>query len=257
VPGPRIQLIHWNAKEAARRLAELRALGYDGQWQEVPGGPALRVLSAAPPAAFVIDLSQAPTKGVAVAVFLRQRKATRTVPLIFAGGAEEGVRRAREVLPDALYARWERMETVLEEALANPRTDVVVPKTMDLWAGRALPEKLGVSEDTALAVLGGPAGFERRLGAARGGGEGRVPLILVFARTKKELEVRFATALQAMGRRGRVWLIWPKKSAGGGAELTLETVRAAGRGAGLAEAKICAVDEDWSGLLYTQPRKAK
>lgn len=234
-------------------MAELRALGYEARWQEVAGGPALRALSAVPPAAFVIDLSRAPTKGAAVGVFLRQRKATRMAPVVFAGGSEEGVRRARQVLPDALYAVWERMETVLREALANPRLEVVVPKTMDLWAGRTLPEKLGVKEGTTVTMLGAPAGFARRLGASRA--EGGVPLILLFARTKNELEARFAEALRTMGERGRVWLIWPKKSAGAGGDLTLETVRATGRSAGLAEAKICAVDEDWGGLLYTRKRK--
>ena len=59
-----------------------------------------------------------------------------------------------------------------------------------------------------------------------------------------------------MGGHGRVWLIWPKKSSGG-AGLTLGTVRAEARKAGLAESKICAVDEDWGGLLYTHPRKRK
>lgn len=251
----RIHLIHWNAADAAVRLRELQSMGYQARWQAELGGPALRVICAAPPEAFVIDLSRAPGKGCSVGVFLRQRRATRTVPLIFAGGTPEGMSRAREVLPDALYASWERMATVLEEALASPRTDVVVPKTMDLWAGRPLPMKLGVRAGVTVRLFGAPAGFERRLGPLSSGGD--VPLILVFARSRKELAGHFESALGEMGTHGRMWLIWPKQSAGAGSDVTLASVRALARGAGLAESKICAIDEDWSGLLYMRPHKAK
>lgn len=251
--GRRIHLIHWNAAEAAERLRELKALGYEARWQAEQGGPALRVLCAAPPEAFVIDLTRAPGNGCAVGMFLRQRRATRTVPLIFAGGTPEGVSRARKVLPDALYASWDRIATVLEEALGRPRTDVVVPKTMDLWAGRPLPVKLGVRAGVSVRLFGAPAGFERRLGPLPRGGD--VPLILVFARSQRELAGHFQSALREMGAHGRVWLIWPKQSAGAGSDVTLASVRGLARTAGLAESKICAIDEDWSGLLYTRPRK--
>ena len=56
---PAVRLICWNAAEAERKAARLRAAGY-----EVVGGPVdpsgLRAMRQDPPAAVVIDLSRLP-----------------------------------------------------------------------------------------------------------------------------------------------------------------------------------------------------
>src|SRR5262245_17171977 len=131
----RIVLVHWNAAEAAERVARLARSGYDARVLSGQGGAGLRRLRANPPDAIVIDLARLPSQGLAVATFLRQQKATRGVPLVFVGGAPEKVARARALLPDATYADWGRVRGALRKAIARRTERPVVPGTMDAYSG--------------------------------------------------------------------------------------------------------------------------
>jgi len=51
-----------------------------------------------------------------------------------------------------------------------------------------------------------------------------------------------------------LWIIWPKKGSALEGDLTQAAVRERGLAAGMVDYKICAVDETWSGLLFT-PRR--
>jgi len=107
-----ILLVHWKDEEAEERLAMLRRLGFAARRMAPEGMASLRGLRSDPPAAVIIDLTRLPSHGRAVAVALRQQKATRLVPLVFAGGEPEKVEATRALLPDAVYARWDEMGTL-------------------------------------------------------------------------------------------------------------------------------------------------
>ncbi len=47
-----------------------------------------------------------------------------------------------------------------------------------------------------------------------------------------------------------LWVSWPKKTSALATDLTGDVVRATGLEAGLVDVKVCAVDEDWSGLKF-------
>jgi len=96
----RVLLVHWNPEEARERASRLRASGHRVEVYAGRGGEGLRELRDRPPDAVVIDLSRLPSHGRAVAVFLRQQKGTRHVPLVFVEGEPEKVARARSLLPD-------------------------------------------------------------------------------------------------------------------------------------------------------------
>ena len=144
-----IRLIHWNAAEAVERAERLRALGYSVD-DAAPNPPNLiKELAQRPPAALVIDLSRLPSQGRDVGVLLRQRKATRSVPLVFVGGEPEKVAGIRALLPDAIYTEWEAIATALPEAIAHPpQNPIALASAFDGYAGKPLVVKLGIRPGT-------------------------------------------------------------------------------------------------------------
>jgi len=97
---PRVRLIHWKASEAAALLENLRAAGYVVNYDERLSSEEIYAIREFPPDAFAIDLSRLPSHGREVATFLRGRKATRHIPIVFVGGAPEKVdARAAAVRP--------------------------------------------------------------------------------------------------------------------------------------------------------------
>ena len=67
---------------------------------------------------------------------------------------------------------------------------------------------------------------------------------------------RFPAATKAMGDRGALWIVWPKKASGVATDLDGNGVREFGLTAGLVDYKIAAIDETWSGLCFAR-RKGK
>ncbi len=255
----RVVLIHWKADEAAERLERMRAAGFEAELF-VPGvGNPLKALGERLPAAFVVDLSRLPAQGMAVAQKIRQQKATRAAPLVFAGGAAEKVVRVRSLLADAEYCEWDGIGPAVRRAIENPPAAPVVPGTMDGYSGVPLPKKLGIREESTVALIGAPGGFERKLeplpeGAVIRRRAGVCDIALLFVERLSELERKFASATQTT----RLWIVWPKQTSGVATDVTQNAVRAFGLAAGWVDFKICAVDEKWAGLAFARrAKKAK
>jgi len=253
----RVALIHWNSEEARERARPLRAAGHQVHIISDAKIDYLRAIRAQPPEAFVIDLSRLPSHGRAVGVWVRQQKATRHIPLVFVGGEPEKIAATRALLPDAAYTEWTGIRGALQRALKKPPAKPV-PGTMAGYSGTPLPKKLAIQPGAVVALLGGPPGFERTLGALPGGvrlqkhARGRPSLALLFSKSRAELERRFAAAARALGEGGKLWLLWPKKTSGVRTDLDENAVRAFGLNRGWVDYKVCAVDEIWSGLLFSR-----
>ena len=86
----RVRLIHWNEAEAAERGERLRTAGHEVE-HGVPSPSGLRQLFGDIPDAFVVDLGRMPSQGRDLAVLLRKREATRSVPIVFVDGEPEKV----------------------------------------------------------------------------------------------------------------------------------------------------------------------
>jgi CheY-like chemotaxis protein len=259
----RIRLIHWNAAEAEERAAQLASAGHDVVHEALRDASSLRALARRPPEAVVIDLSRLPMQGRDLGLWLRKQKATRHVPLVFVDGDPAKVARAREHLPDAVYASWRGIRSALRRAVARPPAEPVVPRsTLAGYSGTPLPRKLGIKPGAAVALLGAPRGFERTLGALpagarlRRGLRGRHDLILWFVPARAEL-TRRATDLAGRLGAGRLWICWRKQTSGAATDLNERRVREAGLAAGLVDYKIAALDGTWSGLLFTRRRRLR
>jgi hypothetical protein len=258
----RVQLIHWKPAEAETRVDELRAAGFDAAWEPFQGPPTLRRLRADPPDAVVVDLQHLPSQGRDVAFLLRRSKATRELPLVFAGGDPEKVARIETMLPDAVFVQWSRIRSGLNRAMARPPADPVVPASaLAGYAGTPLPRKLGIRPDTVVTLLGAPEDFEKILQPLpenvrfRRRAQGTADLILLFAKSRAEIERRFPVVRRCLAEGGRLWIVWPKKASGIATDLTQATVRSFGLAAEFVDYKICAIDETWSGLLFARRRR--
>jgi hypothetical protein len=259
----RIRLVHWHAAEAEERAGWLRELGYEVDPEPLsPAG--LRALGQDPPAAVVVDLGRLPSQGRDLGLQLRLRVATRHLSLVYVGGKADKVAGVREALPDAAYTTWDGIGPMLEEAIACPPADPVVPKSaFDVYASTPLPKKLGIKAGSTVALVGAPEGFEATLGALPEGATvsrepaGHPEVTLWFTRSRQELEA----GIDDMGARagqGRLWIVWPKKASGVASDLTQQVVHRVGLEAGLVDFKVCAVDATWSGLCFTwRKRKAE
>ena len=256
----RIVLFHWNAGEAAEREERLRTAGYQVHCFSEVIPSELRNLGRRPPAAVVIDLSRLPSHGREVAGALRRQKATRAVPIVFVGGAAEKLAAVKKLLPDAVYAEWDGIGEALRQATANPPAAPVVPGAMASYSGTPLPKKLGIRPGAVVALLDAPKHFEDVLGELPKGARlrrqtrGPAQLVLLFCRSRVELDRRLTAARSVLAEKGGLWIIWPKKGSALEGDLTQAAVRQRGLAAGTVDYKICAVDETWSGLLFTRRR---
>jgi hypothetical protein len=254
-----IRLIHWKDKEAAVRLRVLRGAGYDARHDEF--SPALlRDMRAHPPDGVVIDLTRLPSHGRDVALTIRQMRALRRVPLVFVEGDPGKVKRIKQLLPDASYATWQDIHSVLRRAIAHPPEEPIVPKSrLAGYAGTPLPEKLGIKAGMIIAVVNAPEGFAEMLGPLpdramlRWNIRGRHDLTIWFVRSGKALERRIGRMAEVSG--DSLWIAWPKKTSDVASDLTQSGVRRIGLDRGLVDYKVCAIDETWSGLKFTRRKQ--
>ena len=255
-----VRLIHWKEDEVSQRAERLSALGYDVDGT-VPGTSiGVRALTADPPIAFVIDLGRLPSRGLEAARAVRQSKALRRIPLLFAGGDPDKVSGVRDQLPDAAYAAWDDVAGALAAAIATPPADPVVPRSdSGPHSRRPLTAKLGVKPGQTLALIDAPDSFETTLGdlpagtTLRRANRGRRDVTIWFVATARDLERRIAGIARAVGD-GTLWIAWPKTTSPLETDLVESRVQEAGIAIGLVDTKIVALDEDWSGLRFTRRR---
>ncbi len=106
-------LIHWNAPEAEELAKSLRNDGWDVVTEAEDGARAARQILGAVPDAMVVYLNRLPSHGVGTAYYLRSVRETRHMPIVFVDGEEEAVEKAKDKVPDALFASDTELEEVL------------------------------------------------------------------------------------------------------------------------------------------------
>ena len=73
-------------------------------------------------------------------------------------------------------------------------------------------------------------------------------LIHLFTNTSNELLMEVSERIRHLKLDGSFWVSWYKKAAKLPTEITEDTVREAAFPLGLVDVKVCAVDDNWSGL---------
>ena len=126
------------------------------------------------------------------------------------------------------------------------------------YSGTPLPKKLGIREGSLVAALGAPEHFSSLLDPLPSGVRLRSDLrstalhdvLIVFVTTEAELRAHFDRARTKLDPYGGLWMAWPKQSSALATDLKESHVREYGLSTGLVDNKICAIDEDWSGLRF-------
>jgi hypothetical protein len=120
-------------------------------------------------------------------------------------------------------------------------------------SGTPLPEKLGVKEGSSVLVVGAPVGFD--LGAVPGAQvltrpRARMDVVILFATRRSDLERRFARLAERIDPAGRLWVVWPKKTAAIETDLDFAAVQRLGLSAGLVDNKSASIDDRFQGLQF-------
>lgn len=251
-----VKLIHWKPEEIKERTTVLEAAGYQVDPNLEAGSKIIQQLGNNPPEAVLIDLSRLPSQGRDFALLIRKRKSSRHIPLVFIGGDPQKVEGIMKLIPDASYTSWEEIGPTLERAIANPPDDPIVHEsTFAGYAGKSLPEKLGIKAKMTVALVNPPRNFTKTLGNLPDGVQiqktnlSNCDLTIWFCVSVKDLDA-YIQDIVSQSSYGPVWIAWPKKKSGVRSDLTQQLVRQTGLENHLVDYKICSIDETWSGLLF-------
>jgi len=78
----------------------------------------------------------------------------------------------------------------------------------------------------------------------------RVDVIIAFCQHANRLESLIQRAIGLMNADSGCWLSWPKKTSKLRSDLDFNRVQKTGLNYKLVDNKVCAIDEDWSGLRF-------
>jgi hypothetical protein len=131
-------------------------------------------------------------------------------------------------------------------------------------SGAPLARKLGIKEDSTVALIGAPRGFRSVLGSLpRGvrvvegtrnecsGPDGPCQLAVWFPRSLADMQ-RGIAGME--GFASTLWVAWPKKTSGVKTDLAEQAVRETGLSAGWVDHKVCSIDATWSALAFARRR---
>ena len=124
------------------------------------------------------------------------------------------------------------------------------------YSGTPLVKKLGIKENSRVALVNAPENFQATLGELPDNVKflksttKSLDLILFFVLSERVLAKDFAKLASRLTSNGMIWIAWPKKSSGVTTDLTFERVQRIGLDARLVDVKICAIDDTWSGLKF-------
>ncbi|NNF62686.1 MAG: DUF3052 family protein [Acidimicrobiia bacterium] len=132
------------------------------------------------------------------------------------------------------------------------------------YSGTPLATKLGIKPSSTLLVVNDPGHFDeivaplppgvaRRKRASRGG----VNVVVLFVRSRGELDRRIDVMTKAVFPDGGVWVAWPKRASGIPTDMTEDVIREVVLPMGLVDNKVCAIDETWSGLRVVWRRERR
>jgi hypothetical protein len=251
----RIRIIHWKAKEAAELIAACRACRFEVEYLDADFPVQAKAIRANPPDALVIDLTCRPAQGRGAATAFRQSKYARYIPLIFVDGEPEKIAAVREWLPDATYATRSQLCAKVKAACAKRVVNPVIPPDLtETYKTRTVAQKLGIKEGSTVAVIDPPRDYTAALGVLPDGvdlledPDSIHPVTLWFVRDPRIYQTGMRR-MQALAGRTKLWVVWRKNATNG---LTQYVVRDTALEAGLVDYKICAVNQEWSGMAFSQ-----
>ncbi len=126
------------------------------------------------------------------------------------------------------------------------------------YSGTPLLKKLGIKADYTVLFINEPDHYVEMLGefpegvlSVNADHAGPIDFIHVFCKTEEELHTLFPPQKDKLDKNGLIWVSWIKKASKDFTATFPESeVRTLGLNIGLVDVKVCAVDENWSGLKF-------
>lgn len=122
------------------------------------------------------------------------------------------------------------------------------------YSTNPLYKKLGIKEGATALFIDPPVNYNDLIGgiadtliiAKKTAND--IDFIHFFTNSQKELTTILPRLMRQIKKDGTIWVSWYKKSSGKPTELNENFIRDTALSIGLVDVKVCAVDEDWSGL---------
>lgn len=111
------------------------------------------------------------------------------------------------------------------------------------YSGTPLKQKLGIKDTSRVLAIGAPKEY-----AFATVTKGPADIVHVFVKSLAELDKKLPRARKAMTLDGAIWVSWYKKASKIPTDVTEDVIRAGALATDLVDVKVCAVDEQWSGL---------
>lgn len=125
------------------------------------------------------------------------------------------------------------------------------------YSGTPLVKKLGIKSGNTILPVNAPPHYFELLGEipddvkiVDSSFDGLADFIHLFAKDEAALHNDFLPLKPKLEKDGMIWVSWIKKSSKLETDISENDVRSLGLEIGLVDIKICAVDEDWSGLKF-------
>ncbi|MGP8217119.1 MAG: DUF3052 family protein [Bacteroidia bacterium] len=122
------------------------------------------------------------------------------------------------------------------------------------YSSTPLFKKLGLKEGFSVKFINPPKNYTSLLGDIMkhltiiDKKAAQADFIHFFTNSIKELEEKLPLLKNEIAKNGTIWVSWYKKSAKKPTELNEDIIRNTALATGLVDVKVCAVDDDWSGL---------
>jgi hypothetical protein len=123
---------------------------------------------------------------------------------------------------------------------------------MSGYSGKQLFLKLSLKETYRVRLINPPVNYFDLLQApfdfARAKKSEKADFIHCFVKSIDDLEKLFPQLKNDIQNNGMIWISWYKKSSGIETDVTENSIRELALENGLVDVKVCAIDDQWSGL---------
>ncbi|MDR3691295.1 MAG: DUF3052 family protein [Fimbriimonas sp.] len=123
------------------------------------------------------------------------------------------------------------------------------------YSGTPLLKKLGVGDGTLLRTIQAPDAFSQWLAVQTvlfepAAGSERADVVILFVAWQRELVELLPQAVDRLKIDGGLWIAWPKRASKAPTDISENDLRDLILPIGLVDNKVCAIDEQWSGLRF-------
>ena len=214
-----------------------------------------------PPSAVLIDFSRIPSQGRDTAIAMRSHRVLVSIPFIAMEARRETLAQLRTFLPDALESTWSNARDAISTAISSQLVGGRQLSVFAAYAGTPLYKKLGIKPGSKIAVFNAPKDLAQIIGETppgavlvKNGSRQQCDLTLWFAKSARELAAR-TSGMVPHAQSGGLWILWNKSTPTVGVNQL--TIRKAGLSVGMVDFKIARIDQEWSGLRFTQRKTVR